>query len=124
MGVTERKIHSQLIEAIALMSKRNVQSEWPGLLPELQQTLGSGDLRKIRVALECIKKICKKYRFMFRSDALYSEMNYMIENMSGILLQCLQAATEQLGKEHSVEQHSEFLLIANCVLHIFESILS
>ena len=40
----------------------------------------------IRYSLEAIKKICKKYRYMFRSDALYSEMNYMIENLSVQLL--------------------------------------
>ena len=102
---TEKKIHSQLLEAIALMSKRYVQQEWPSLLPELQSYLGSGDLHNIRVAMECIKKICKKYRFMFRSDALYLEMNYIIENMSAILLQCLQAATSQLVQEHTAEQH-------------------
>ena len=37
-------------------------------------------------ALEAIKKMCKKYRFMFRSDDLYREMNYMIENLSALLL--------------------------------------
>ena len=36
----------------------------------------------IRYALEAMKKICKKYRYMFRSDALYSEMNYMITTLS------------------------------------------
>ena len=40
-------------------------------------------------SLEAIKKICKKYRYMFRSDDLYREMNYMIENLSPILLQSL-----------------------------------
>lgn len=43
--------------------------------------------------MECIKKICKKYRFMFRSDALYTEMNYMIQNLSEILLSCFTAST-------------------------------
>ena len=40
----------------------------------------------IRYCLEAIKKICKKYRYMFRSDALYKEMNYMIDNLSEHLL--------------------------------------
>jgi hypothetical protein len=40
----------------------------------------------IRLCLECVKKICKKYRYMFRSDQLYMEMNYMIENLSEPLL--------------------------------------
>jgi len=32
----------------------------------------------MRRALEAIKNICKKYRYMFRSDDLYREMNYII----------------------------------------------
>ncbi len=50
----------------------------------------------IRYSLEAIRKICKKYRYMFRSDDLYTEMNYVIENLSGHLLiqanNCIQAA--------------------------------
>jgi len=40
----------------------------------------------IRYSLEAVKKICKKYRYMFRSDNLYSEMNYIIDSLSGHLL--------------------------------------
>jgi hypothetical protein len=76
------------------------------------------------VALECVKKICKKYRFMFRSDALYTEMNYMIENVSPHLLSNLLAATQGLAQPHDSLQHVGFLTICNCVLHIIESILS
>ena len=43
-------------------------------------------MQNTKRALEAIKKICKKYRFMFRSDDLYREMNYMIENLSPSLL--------------------------------------
>ena len=46
-------------------------------------------------SLEAIKKICKKYRYMFRSDDLYREMNYMIENLSPILLSSLIVSTAQ-----------------------------
>lgn len=39
MGVTDDKIASLLLECISLMSKRFVQKEWPGLVPELAQHL-------------------------------------------------------------------------------------
>lgn len=68
------------------MSKRYVQTEWPNLIPELTSHLNSGNFVNSRVALECIKKICKKYRFMFRSDPLYLEMLYMIDNLSPSLI--------------------------------------
>lgn len=81
------------------MGKRFVQKEWPNLIPELNTHLCSGNLDNTRVALECIKKICKKYRFMFRSDALYTEMNYMIESLSKNLLDNLQSVTQQLASQ-------------------------
>lgn len=40
----------------------------------------------VRYSLEAMKKICKKYRYMFRSDNLYREMNYVIEQLSAHLL--------------------------------------
>ena len=47
----------------------------------------------IKLGLEAFKKICKKYRFMFRSDALYEEINFMIESLSVDLLQQAQVST-------------------------------
>lgn len=79
------------------MGKRNVHTEWPALIPELANHLGGSDLGNCKLALECIKKICKKYRFMFRSDALYTEMNYMISSLSNHLLSALMNATQQLA---------------------------
>jgi len=76
------------------MGKRHVKTEWPNLNPELLQHLVSGNVANTVVALESIKKICKKYRYMFRSDALYTEMNYMIENLSQNLLNNLIMAAQ------------------------------
>lgn len=86
MGSTDEKIAALLLECIALMAKRFVQKEWAGLIPELSQYLQGQETQNIKRGLEAIKKICKKYRYMFRSDDLYREMNYMIENLSPILL--------------------------------------
>lgn len=48
--------------------------------------MSSPDPNVIRYSLEAVKKICKKYRYMFRSDNLYSEMNYIIDALSTHLL--------------------------------------
>lgn len=72
-----------------------------------------------------MKKICKKYRYMFRSDSLYSEMNYMIEHLSGHLLiqanNCMEMAKQPGVDKATVEV---CLSIMNSILHIMESILS
>lgn len=61
---------------------------------------------------------------MFRSDALYTEMNYMIENVSPHLINNLHFATQGLAQQHDSDTHIAYLTICNCVLHIVESILS
>lgn len=83
MGVQDNKIASLLLEVIALMSKRYIQRDYPNLVPELVTHISQNEnLMNTKRALEAIKKICKKYRYMFRSDDLYLEMNYIIENLS------------------------------------------
>lgn len=91
----------------------------------LQYLSTSSDPNVLRYSLEAIKKICKKYRYMFRSDALYSEMNYMIESLSVTLLtqatNCVEMAKQNAQDEGTV---TACLGILNSVLHIIESILS
>jgi len=87
MGSPDDRIAALLLESISLMSKRFVQKDWPALVPELASYLQQQQsMQSQKRALEAIKKICKKYRYMFRSDDLYREMNYMIENLSPLLL--------------------------------------
>jgi exportin-2 (importin alpha re-exporter) len=91
MSSTEKPLANILLETISLMGKRFVQRDWPSLMPDLVSYLQDPsqpetNLHCVSLALEAIKKICAKYRFMFRSDALYEEMNYMIENLSPKLL--------------------------------------
>lgn len=62
---------------------------------------------------------------MFRSDALYTEMNYVITHFSVSLLQNLSSATQQLTNPNlTVDAYTIFLSICNSTLHIIESILS
>jgi vesicle coat complex subunit len=83
------------------------------------------DPQVIRYALEAMKKICKKYRYMFRSDALFSEMVYMIENLSVHLLtqanNCVNLAKANPADTPTV---AVALGILNSILHIIESVIS
>jgi len=117
-------ITNNFIEIISLMGKRNVYIEWPNLIPELSKNIESQNNVNCKLALECVKKICKKYRFMFRSDALYNEMNYMIESLSNELISSLIQAIQQMKAATHVDHLVTVLCISNSVLHIIESILS
>ena len=76
------------------------------------------------VLFECVKKICKKYRHLMRSDDLFREMNYVIENFSEHLLRSLVQATETVANQQLDEAgiRTAFSII-NATLHIIESIL-
>jgi exportin-2 (importin alpha re-exporter) len=132
MSSSEKELANILLETISLMGKRYVQRDWPSLMPDLVQylqdpSLSETNLHCASLALEAIKKICSKYRYMFRSDALYEEMNYMIENLSPKLLGSLQKAMERLQTNAQQENEAEVITlisISSSVLHIFESILS
>jgi hypothetical protein len=68
-------ITNNFIEMISLMGKRNVKIEWSSLLLELLEHIKSQNNVNCKLALECVKKICKNYRPTPGSKTLYSEMN-------------------------------------------------
>ena len=74
------------------------------------------------MALECVKKIWKKYRFMLRSDPLYNEMNYILDRIQ--LKESLINAITEMKAATNVDHLVTVLGISNSVLHIIESILS
>jgi len=72
------------------MGRKYVQNEWPELFTSLINYLvNSTDMSVFKTVFECVKKICKKYRYMFRSDSLYLEMNYVIDNLSAHMIRAL-----------------------------------
>ena len=84
------KLTNLYLEIISIMSRRYFYKEWTQLIPTLINYLNtSQDMNVYKTVFECIKKICKKYRYMFRSDDLFIEMNYVITNVSQHLLQSL-----------------------------------
>jgi exportin-2 (importin alpha re-exporter) len=72
-----------------------------------------------------MKKVCKKYRHMQRSDALYTEMNYVIENFSEHLIRvmtlCINSAQEA---GNNFDALTDLYTVLNAIFHIIESILA
>ena len=86
----KNKLTNIILEIIGVMSRRFVQLQWPELFPQLiNELLNSQNMDQKRIIFECVKKICKKYRYMMRSDDLYREMNYVIENLSEHLIRTM-----------------------------------
>ena len=114
------------MEIISILARRHVQEVWPDLLPNLISILQNyQDLKVYKIVFDVMKKVCKKYRHMQRSDALYTEMNYVIENFSEHLIRvmnmCINSAKDA-GDNFDVL--TDLYTVLNAIFHIIESILS
>jgi hypothetical protein len=69
-------VRAQLGEALALISDHDFPAQWPTLLPELVQQLGSSeDLAVINGVCQTANSIFKRYRDQISSDELVAELD-------------------------------------------------
>ncbi|KAJ9479584.1 Importin alpha re-exporter [Pseudozyma hubeiensis] len=71
-------VRSQLEEAIALVAEKDFPHDWPDLMDHLVPKLTSSDDQLVLGILRTAHTIFYRYRPAFRSDDLYSEINYVL----------------------------------------------
>ena len=83
-------ILAQVGESIALVATNDFPDAWPELIDELVAQLGTENYHVLLAVLATSHAIFKRWRHMFRSDALYSEINLVLSKMAEPLLTLLQ----------------------------------
>lgn len=85
------RIQSQLSEALAIIGKHDFPKLWPGLLPELvsslQKASQASDYASINGILGTANSIFKKFRYQFKSNDLFLDLKYCLENFAAPLLE-------------------------------------
>eukprot|EP00117_Sycon_ciliatum_P032906 scpid41873/ scgid25428/ Exportin-2; Cellular apoptosis susceptibility protein; Chromosome segregation 1-like protein; Importin-alpha re-exporter len=78
------KLQKQLSDAISIIGKSDFPRHWPELLPELVRNMeqSSTDFDKINGILQTAHSLFKRYRHEFRTDELFSEIKYAIQEMA------------------------------------------
>lgn len=76
-----------LSEIISTISLHDFPDNWQDLLPTLVSKLSSNDYNTNNGVLQVAHSIFKKYRHAFRSDSLFSEINYVLQYFAEPLLQ-------------------------------------
>lgn len=71
-------VRSQLEEAIAIVADKDFPHDWPGLMDDLVPKLTSTDHQLVLGILRTAHTIFYRWRSAFRSDALYSEINFVL----------------------------------------------
>ena len=87
-------IRQQLSQALSLMAASDFPGKWESLLPEIVKNLEGGDRETTSGMLLAANSILKRFRFTYKSDALYSELKYVL----GILAAPLTALLMRLGQ--------------------------
>ena len=80
------QIQAQISEAISLIAKVDYPHNWDNLLPELVQQFGSSDPAVVNGVLKTADGIFKRFRYVGRSDALYTIIKYTLERIQAPLL--------------------------------------
>ena len=106
-------IRQQLSQALSLMAASDFPGKWESLLPEIVKNLEGGDRETTSGMLLAANSILKRFRFTYKSDALYSELKYVL----GILAAPLTALLMRLGQALDVADDDQ-----KCCKEVLESL--
>ena len=96
MCTTPADVQKQLAEGVSLVARYDFPDSWENLLPQLVNKLSSGDIHVIKGVMLTANSIFKKYRFAQKSDELYSEIVYCLENFQEPLLKSYKTNSDRI----------------------------
>ncbi|XXQ36104.1 Importin N-terminal domain-containing protein [Plasmodiophora brassicae] len=114
-------VQRQLSETLAIIAESDFPAEWPQLLPELIAHISSPDYHKVRAVLQCCNTMFKPYRYRSKSDALWTQIKYVLVNFSQPLLETMQRVLADLT---TTKTQDELLDLLRYVANIFLSLSS
>ena len=80
-------IQRQLSDAISVIGREDFPEKWPNLLSELVEKFGTGDFNVINGILQTAHSLFKRYRYEFKSEELWKEIKFVLENFAAPLTQ-------------------------------------
>ena len=80
-------VQKQLAEAVTIISKYDFPENWDGLLLNLVAKLGSSDINVAKGVMLTANSIMKRFRYVFKSDSLYSELQFCLQGFQVPLLE-------------------------------------
>jgi exportin-2 (importin alpha re-exporter) len=83
------QIRAQMSEAISLIAKVDYPLQWDNLLPQLVTQFNSADPAVVNGVLMTANSIFKSFRYVGRSDDLYTVILYTLERIQAPLLKLL-----------------------------------
>ncbi|KAH8061548.1 hypothetical protein JL722_4179 [Aureococcus anophagefferens] len=86
----------QLSQALTLIASTDFPGKWPNLLPEIVARFADGDAATVQGMLLTSNSILKRFRYAFKSDALYAELKYALDTLAAPLTRLFGTLGEEL----------------------------
>jgi exportin-2 (importin alpha re-exporter) len=112
----------QLSEALSTIAKYDFPAAWPGLLPSLNEQLGSGNLSIINGVLATANAIFKRFRWVEKTDALYAVLAQCLAEFNAPLLAIFQQLCTLAGSSQDKAQLVLIFSALRLVARIFYSL--
>ncbi|CAH1774646.1 unnamed protein product [Owenia fusiformis] len=94
-------IQKQFSDAISNIGREDFPDKWPELLGEMVSKFQSGDTHVINGVLRTAHSIFKRYRHEFKSQKLWTEIKYVLDNFAAPLTQLFNDTMERANQNAS-----------------------
>ncbi|XP_045540379.1 exportin-2 [Papilio machaon] len=108
-------IQRQFSDAVSIIGKYDFPQKWPGLISEMVEKFATGDFHVINGVLRTAHSLFKKYRFEFKSQALWEEIKHVLDNFAKPLTD-LFVATIELTTTHANNPQALRVIYGSLVL--------
>lgn len=109
------QIQKQLSDAISIIGREDFPGKWQNLLAEMVSKFETGDFYIINGVLRTAHSIFKRYRHEFKSQELWSEIKFVLDNFAAAFTQ-LFINTMELAKEHATDPNALKVVFSSIVL--------
>ncbi|CAG8707166.1 4269_t:CDS:10 [Cetraspora pellucida] len=108
-------IQLQLSEAVTLIAESDFPANWQNLIQQLSGRLDPDDYARNNGVLQTAHSIFKRWRHQFRSDPLFAEINFVLEQFCTPFFQLLQNTdskiTEYAQNKQRLQVYMQTLLL-------------
>eukprot|EP01035_Chromulina_nebulosa_P002761 gene2761-3763_t len=115
-------VQKQLAEAVTIISKYDFPDKWEGLLPNLVVKLASGDIYVTKGVMLTANSIMKRFRYVFKSDSLYSELLFCLEGFQVPLLEKYKQNEHLISSTQNVQELTVLFETQRLINRIFFSL--
>lgn len=96
MLTSPEAIQKQLTDAVSIIGKHDFPDKWPTLISEMVAKFGTGDFHVINGVLHTAHSLFKRYRHEFKSQKLWMEIKFVLENFAKPFTELFQVRNIQI----------------------------